>query len=103
MLKKILIAAALTSASACASSPTIMVNRIEVYENYWQRTLGQLGRRASFDLKCPANQINFTLFRKLGRTPVEVGADGCGKRAVYVKPSMAGTAADHWLLNSCSQ
>lgn len=72
-------------ASACASSPKIMVNGIEVYEGYWTQATDELRTRASFDLNCPPAQIQFVLMKRNGRYPTEVGVTACSHRATYVR------------------
>lgn len=89
--------------AGCASSTPkpkpkiIVVNGIEVYENYWNKTIAELLPRAKFDLNCAPDKITFSLFRKNIRTPSEVGAAGCGQRAVYIR------AARAWILNNHAQ
>jgi hypothetical protein len=78
----------------------IMVNGIEVYERTWQRTIDELLPRTTFDLDCPAQQLSFTLFRKLGREPVEVGVEGCGRRGLYMRPNIGGYISNSWVLSS---
>ena len=61
---------------ACAGGKIITVSNIQVYERYWNKAVESLGKRASFDLNCPADQLEFKLFRKFGRYPTEVGVTG---------------------------
>lgn len=75
------------SVLGCSSSEVIVVNGIDVYENHWQQTLDDLGPLASVDLGCPLNHLGFTLIRRTGRAPTEVGVTGCGRGAVYVRPT----------------
>ncbi len=53
-------------------------------------------KRASFDLSCPETQIEpIELSRNDGGHINSYGVNGCGKKAVYVKPVWD----DYWLLN----
>ena len=61
------------------SGRVILVNDIEIYEQVWSDTIRELSPRAGFDLHCQAEQLQFILFRRAGRTPVEVGVVGCGQ------------------------
>lgn len=79
------ICAVLASGLGACAGRQIVVNDIEVYEHYWQQAVEQVGRRAAFDLRCPRDYLQFTLFAKRGRYPTQVGVDGCGSRAMYVR------------------
>lgn len=85
---------------ACAGRQ-IVVNDIEVYESYWQQATEQVGQRAAFDLHCPREQMQFTLFAKRGRHPTQVGVDGCGSRATYVRH--VGPFVGPWHLDAASR
>jgi hypothetical protein len=84
--------------SGCAG-PTTVVNGIPVYEAHWQQTTSELSTRAQFDLGCPSEHLELTLFRRLGRNPTEVGVTGCGQRATYIRPNMAGYLSQSWVLS----
>jgi hypothetical protein len=94
-------------ALACGGGKVIHVNGIEVYEKHWNKAITGLAPRAAYDLQCPQAQLLFTLFQKTGREPTEVGVDGCGKRAVYVRPNsrVGGYTAisDTWVMNTVSE
>ncbi|MFW5876373.1 MAG: hypothetical protein ACOCXM_06520 [Myxococcota bacterium] len=77
----------------------IVVDGIRVYERHWQQTLDELRPRASFDFGCPPGQIRFTLFKRTGRAPTEVGAQGCGRRGMYVRAVGPGGTGP-WVLNT---
>lgn len=98
----------LLSAASCAGN-TIVVDGISVYESHWNQTVQRLGKRASFDLDCPRSGLAYTLFKRSGRYPIEVGVRGCGKRAVYIRPTDTrsvpgqpggGITSESWILNS---
>lgn len=63
----------------------VEVDGVSVYEAHWLETQEQVGRRASFELDCPPEQLRFMLFQRLGRQPSEVGVEGCGRREVYTR------------------
>jgi hypothetical protein len=87
-------------ASACGPRhQVIVVNGIQVYDNRWRQVIDQLGPRASFELGCPGPQLQFILLRMQGRAPVEVGVQGCGHSAVYLRLLMT----DQWVMNSRSE
>jgi hypothetical protein len=50
-----------------------------------------LGRRASFDMRCPMAELHVTEI-----DPSTAGVEGCGQRATYIFNNAAGT----WVLNS---
>lgn len=77
----------------------IVVNGIRVYERHWDKTLQELRPRASFDFGCPQEQLRFTLFKRSGRAPTEVGAQGCGHRGMYVRAVGTGGTGP-WVLNT---
>jgi hypothetical protein len=59
--------------------------------------LATLGKRASFDLSCPKQRLEFS---ELGRDDLDevsqYGVTGCGQKVVYVRTSRG------WVLNSDS-
>ncbi|MFW5920217.1 MAG: hypothetical protein ACOCUS_00150 [Polyangiales bacterium] len=71
-------------AAACGGRK-IVVSGTEVYESHWNATLEELEPRASFELDCPTGQLTFSLIRRAGRRPVEVGVEGCGARELYTR------------------
>lgn len=63
----------------------VTVDGIDVYEDVWQDTIAEVGRIASFQMNCPAPQLQFTLLRRGSRLPEQVGVSGCGQRDVYTR------------------
>jgi len=86
---------ALAVAVACSRPPVIRVDGFEVYQDYWNKTVIDLGRTASFDLDCPESELEFTLLQKSGRWPSRVGVRGCGRQATYV-----GGYGGNWAMNN---
>lgn len=70
--------------SGCHRGPKIEVNGIVIYERYWTAAVAEVQPRASFELDCPPESLEFTLFRRSGPVPTDVGVRGCGRRSVYV-------------------
>jgi hypothetical protein len=108
--RRALLLLALGTTAACGGGKKIIVvNGIEVYEKHWNQVLTDLGPRASYDLNCPREQLELTLFKRTGRVPTEVGVAGCGTRAMYIKQTarvpggMAPIISDTWILNSDSR
>lgn len=90
--------------TACASAPTLEVNGIEVYENHWEQTKSELGPRASFEMDC-SEPLDFTLFKRFGRAPSEVGVSGCGERLMFIREPMGegyGTMMGPWKVSGDS-
>ncbi len=69
--------------TACGGGQKLMINGIEVYARYWNRTIQELSPRASYELQCAPNMIQYTLLARAGRYPSSVGAAGCGQRRIY--------------------
>lgn len=67
-------------ASACA--PTLESGGIRVYQDEWNATTHELQFRAVTDFG-PCEAREYTLLRKIKRTPVSVGVAGCGASGVY--------------------
>lgn len=84
--------------AGCAG-PKIVVNGVEVYEREWEETLADLRPRARFDFACEASQVEYSLIKRSGRAPAEVGAAGCGRRGVYVRLAQGGFKGP-WMLNT---
>ena len=76
--------------SSSGSRAVITVTGVQVYERIWQQTLQEITPRATYELQCPAEQLSFSLIRKYGRSPVQVGISGCGQRILYVRPIIGG-------------
>jgi hypothetical protein len=93
------------SGSACVGK-RISVGGIDVYESVWRRTTSDIGRKASFELGCDAGQLKYTLLHRELREPTEVAVEGCGHRALYVRPiaTVGGyMAIGQWQLSSLNQ
>lgn len=69
-------------AAGCGGN-TITVTGVEVYESQWNRTVSELAPTAAFDLSCDQGQLQYSLLRREGRHPVDVGVEGCGERRRY--------------------
>lgn len=80
-----ILACVLLSGSACAGDKVLVVDGISVYEAHWTKTQDELRSRAGFELDCPEDQLEFHLFRRFGRSPTEVGVEGCGRRETYTR------------------
>jgi hypothetical protein len=78
--------------SGCTA--TVQVGGHEVEKALWERAQANVQERASFELKCPKEQLKLTLLTAAYGYPKQIGVDGCGHRLVYV--------ASHsgWVLNS---
>jgi hypothetical protein len=89
-------------ASLACGEKVIVVNGIVVYQRPWAHTTSELEPRASFEFQCPREQLSFTLLKRRGRYPTEVGAEGCGRRGVYIRVVTGGMRGHvgPWVLNS---
>ena len=98
------LAVSLFLAAACggAANPKIIVNGIEVYQSQWDAAVQELSARASFDFHCQTPELQFTLFRRSGRWPSEVGVSGCGQQGVYIRPAAGHGLSRTWVLNSAT-
>jgi len=85
-----------------ACREVIVVNGIEVYENNWRKTIDEVGTRAAFDLGCPKEQLQFSLFAKVGKHPSQVGAEGCNKRGSYTR-AIIHSRIGPWQANAISE
>ena len=85
----------------CAGTK-IEVDGIRVVEALWAEVDAELRRRAAFDLECPPAEITLTLFHLADGQPVEVGASGCDRRAVYSRPNVVGYVSGNWLRQECA-
>jgi hypothetical protein len=54
-------------------------------------------RRASFELRCPRSQIEIVTLDAKDDRASQVGAEGCGQRAIYLR------RGDEWVLNSSAR
>jgi len=61
------------------------------------RLYADLQNRASFDLQCPADQLELHELSRSGRLANSYGVVGCGKQATYVL-NMTGRGT--WVMNS---
>jgi hypothetical protein len=73
---------ALSIVAGCA--PTILVSGVPVHEDQWYATVASLERRASRDLDCPAERLDWSLYERRGKVPHRVGATGCGRSQIYL-------------------
>lgn len=73
--------AALVTMGAC--SRHIVVDGFNVHEGRWNRERPALVQRASFDMDCPADQIEVTVLSARSRFVLQAAVNGCGRRAVY--------------------
>jgi hypothetical protein len=79
---------------ACA---TVQSGGFEIPAVYVEREWPKLKNRATFDLDCPADQLEVVTLNAYstpgGNQPSEVGVKGCGRKAVYVPKEQA------WLMS----
>lgn len=96
----------LIAASLGCGSNVIVVNGIEVYEKYWNRAVSDIQPRATYEMQCPAQQLQFELVRREGRHPSEVAVNGCSRRALYarsiIRVGWGAAASTNWVLSSAS-
>ena len=77
------------AALTLACGGKIVVDGFTVRESRWVRAQEDVARRATFDLECPAEQLDMTLLNTQrwpykGAYPSQVGVRGCGHTATYV-------------------
>src|SRR5262249_4330496 len=80
---------------------TIEVNGIKADEGQWRKDEAEVRRRASFDLHCPASELQPTLLNTSGSAPPipwTIGVQGCGKQATYQVAYGTG-----WVMNNAAQ
>lgn len=83
----------------CAQIPSgpFMVQRV-----YTERSFDLIGNRAAFELHCPKEQIHLVTLNVMkdfgGDIPTQVGAEGCGQRAVYISVRNQG-----WIMNTSTE
>ena len=82
-------------ASGCAAQ--IQSGGFTVNQAQTERAFREVRNRAAFELACPPEQLQTVVLNVWGNSdwPNQVGAAGCGKRAVYVMAPSGG-----WLLNN---
>ncbi|MCG8590388.1 MAG: hypothetical protein MJE66_13955 [Proteobacteria bacterium] len=78
---------ALLALAACRSK--ITVNGIEVYENYWKQATTAIEPLATFQMDCPAEQLEYLLLKRTGRAPTQVSVQGCGQKALFVRRTVS--------------
>lgn len=83
-------------AIGCAKNPIITVNGLTVYESIWARTVAEVGRRATFATDCAVENFEFTLFKRVGREPTEVGVKGCGHNLLFTRASIGAYVVNDW-------
>jgi hypothetical protein len=106
--KLLLLSASFVLAAGCGGSP-VQVDGYQLWSNSWNADAPMLKSRASFDLSCPRNDVTLKVLEAsysphaFGRSTVgvarTVGAEGCGRRATYVRLSFN----DQWVLNGASR
>jgi hypothetical protein len=79
---------------ACA---TVQSGAFEIPARYAEHEFPKLKNRATFDLDCPADQLQVITLNvtstPAGNQPTEVGVKGCGRKAVYFPKEQA------WLMS----
>ncbi len=84
--------------TGCASS--VAVGAYKLDKELWERAQTEVRERASFELKCPKEQLHLTVLAVQLPSDTslnaakQVGVDGCGHRLVYV------VSRSGWVLNS---
>jgi len=77
---------------------TVKVGEHVLDKGDWERMEPFIKTRAAFDLKCSADAIELTILAAAPCTTAacawQVGAEGCGSRAVYVR------SPSGWVMNS---
>jgi hypothetical protein len=88
---------ALAGATACAAP--VEMNGFKVNAFAWKNAQEAVVPRASFDMKCPREQLQLTVLHATedfgGGAPTQLGVTGCGQSAVYVQ-----TFGSGWVANS---
>lgn len=98
-MKRTALAFCLIVLGACSRKGTVItVSGIEVHDRYWNAAARAVTTRASFDLACPAEQIELTLLEKHRQWPTQVNAAGCDRSAVYVR--LMPYKTNTWVMNS---
>lgn len=92
--------AVMVLALAMGCAPTITSGGLRVRRSHWALALSEIQPRATLHLQCPAEQIDYTLRQRIGRTPVLVQADGCGRSVLYSKAMRRGRFATVWELEA---
>lgn len=92
--------AAAILAAGCGGK-LLLINGIEVRENYWKEAVRSLEGRASSEMQCPTTSLDFLLLQRDGRDPTQITVSGCGKQATYVRSLVRRKLTD-WTLSSAS-
>jgi len=80
-------------------TPPLVVNGYTLNPDPWLEDRQKIAQRASFDLNCPAEQLELSVLAVGGNGmwfddwATQVGAAGCDQRAVYVRTNQG------WLAN----
>ncbi|MAQ18625.1 MAG: hypothetical protein CMN30_27995 [Sandaracinus sp.] len=80
----------------------MVVSGVEVHTRIWLDTVANIESRASFDLQCPADQLTYHLLARERHYPSQVGVEGCGERAVYLRERLQDGTFTGWYLDSAS-
>jgi hypothetical protein len=83
--------------SLLAACATVQVDGFKLDEDVWRHDQKEVRSRASFELKCPGEQLELKVLASYGGLPdraKQVGVSGCEHALVYV------CSADGWILNS---
>ena len=88
----------LLALSACG--PTIQSGSFLLKKHDAERSFEAITNRASFELHCPKEQIKLVTLNVSrdvfpGDWPRQVGVEGCGQRAVYVRDGVT-----DWIMNT---
>lgn len=79
--------------------PTIQSGGFTVKKYETERAFERIAGRAAFELRCPKEQLRLTTLNVIrdvgGDDPTQIGVDGCGQRAVYVRVS-----PNEWIMNT---
>jgi hypothetical protein len=89
----------LVGVSACSSLGQVDGHRVNL--KLWDQAQDSIRNRASFELRCPAEQLDMRLIEvwdspAIGNNgiPTTVGVEGCGYRAIFVRVNSALYAMD---------
>ena len=86
----------ITPVAGCAK---VTVNGHTLRADVWERDERAIRERASFDLSCPAEQLELRVLDVSGNFARQVGVTGCGQQAVYVDPQQTSM----WVMNSAAE
>jgi hypothetical protein len=84
----------------------MQVGNYHVRRETWEHDRAEIGQRAGFETKCPADQLTFSIlaaekyygtFWTKYDQPKQVGVTGCGHRLVYARTYNPDSS---WILNS---